>query len=184
MAGTKVKTEDGKDIQQKNIDAVGALRGQLESYKDIIFADYRGLTVAQMTDLRTRLREKKAVFKVVKNSFAKIALSQLKRGDASEYLTGPTAFTLAAEESASVAKMLFDFARESPLKIKGGLIEDGVFNGDQVEAYSKLPGRRELLAMLMGTMNAPVQNLVFAINGVTQKLVRTLAAIAEQKARN
>ena len=184
MAGTKVKTEEGKEIQQKNIDAVNALKGQLESYKDIIFADYRGLTVAQITDLRSRLREKQAVFKVVKNRFAKIALDQLKRADASEYLTGPTAFAMSADDPAAVAKALFDFAKDTPLKIKGGIIEEGVFNSDQVEAFSKLPGREELLAMLMGTMKAPVQNLVFALNGVTQKLVRTLAAVAEQKANN
>jgi large subunit ribosomal protein L10 len=182
MAGTKVKTGEGKEIQQKNLDAVGVLKGQLESYKDIIFADYRGLTVAQMTDLRSRLRENQAVFKVVKNRFAKIALAQLNRGEATDYLTGPTAFTLTVDDSAAAAKTLFDFARETSLKIKGGLIEDGVFTGEQVEAFSRLPGRNELIAMLLGTMKAPVQNFVFVLNGVTQKLVRTLAAVAEQKA--
>ena len=181
---SRVTTEDGKEIQQSNLDAVGALKGQLEQYRDIIFADYRGLTVAQMTDLRAKLREQQAVFKVVKNRFAEIALKQLDRPDASTYLKGPTAFALSGDDSASVAKTLFDFARETPLKVKGGLIEDGVFSGEQVEAFSKLPGRQELIAMLMGTMMAPVQNFVFAVNGVTQKLVRTLAAIAEQKAKN
>lgn len=184
MASTTTTTEEGKKIQQKNLDAVGAIKAQLQSYNDIIFADYRGLTVEQMTDLRTRLREKKAVFKVIKNRFAKIALAQLEKPDASDYLTGPTAFTLATTDSATVAKTLFDFARDTPLKVKGGLIEGGVFSGDQVEAYSRLPGRNELLSILMATMNAPVQNLLFALNGVTQKLVRTLQAIADQKAAN
>lgn len=184
MTGTKVKTEDGKLVQQKNIDAVNAIKEQLDKYNDIIFADYRGLTVAQITELRDKLREQQAIFKVIKNRFAKIALNQLERPDASSYLTGPTAFALAAADSATVAKTLVDFARETPLKVKGGLIEGGLFSGEQVEAFSKLPSRDQLLGMLMGTMQAPIQNLVFAMNGVTQKLVRTLQAVADQKAGN
>lgn len=184
MTGTKVKTEDGKVIQQKKVDAVNVIKEQLGKYEDIIFADYRGLTVAQITDLRNKLREQQAIFKVIKNRFAKIALTQLERPDASTYLTGPTAFTLASTDSAAVAKTLMDFARETPLKVKGGLIEGGLFSGEQVEAYSRLPSRNQLIGMLMGTMQAPIQNLVFAINGVTQKLVRTLQAVADQKAGN
>ncbi len=184
MTGTKVKTDEGKEIQQKNIDAVDAIKEQLGKYTDIIFADYRGLTVAQITDLRDKLRDQQAIFKVIKNRFAKIALSQLDKPDASEYLTGPTAFALSGADPAAVAKTLMDFSRETPLKVKGGLIEGGLFSGDQVAAFSRLPSRNDLLAMLMGAMNAPLQNFVYGLNGVTQKLVRTLQAIADQKAGN
>lgn len=184
MSGTKVKIDSGKLVQQRNLDAVAALKAQIENYNDVIFANYRGLTVEQMSDLRTRLRGQQAVFKVVKNRFAKIALSQLERPDASDYLTGPTAFALAAEDPTAVAKTLLEFSRETPLTIKGGLIEGGVFSAEQVEAFSKLPGRNDLLAMLLGTMQAPVRNLAYALNGVTEKLVRTLQAVADQKAGN
>lgn len=184
MSGTKVKIQDGKEVQQKNLDAVDDLKRQLEQYNDIIFADYRGLSVGQITDLRNRLREQQAVFKVIKNRFAKIALVQMEKADTSAFLTGPTAFALTAEDSAAVAKTLFDFARESTLHVKGGLIEGGVFSGEQVEAYSRLPGRQQLIGLLMGTMQAPLQNLVYSLNGVTQKLVRTLQAVADQKASN
>lgn len=181
MAGTKVKVEGGKEVQQKNVAAVASLKELFGSYKDLIFADYRGLTFEQISLLRAQLREKNAMFKVVKNRAAKIALQQLHQPDVSAHLTGPTAVALTHEDSAAIAKMLFDYSRETPLAIKGGIIEGGVFDSRQVEDFSKLPGRRELLAMLMGTMNAPIQNFVYAVSGVTQKLVRTLAAVAESK---
>jgi len=182
MPGTKVEVENGKQVQEKKVSAVAALKAQFANYEDLIFADYRGLKFEQITALRAQLRERNGIFKIVKNRAAKIALHQLGRADASVHLTGPTAVALAKGDSAAVAKLLFDFARDTPLSVKGGLIEGGVFDKSQVESFSQLPGRSELLAMLMGTMNAPLQNLLYALNGVTQKLVRTLKAVADAKA--
>ncbi len=181
MAGTKVKVEGGREVQEKKVAAVASLKELFGGYKDLIFADYRGLTFEQISRLRAQLRERNAMFKVVKNRAAQIALRQLNQPDVSVHLAGPTAVALTHEDSATIAKMLFEYSRETPLTIKGAIIEGGVYDGRQVEDYSKLPGRKELLAMLMGTMNAPVQSFVYALNGVTQKLVRTLAAVAEAK---
>lgn len=181
MAGTKVTLDNGKSIQQAKIGAVAALSKEFSNYNDVIFANYRGLKFGQMSELRSQLREQKAVFKVIKNRTAKIAFEEMKRPDVSAHLVGPTAVALTTEDAAAVAKILFNFAREYPLEIKGGLIDGDVFSHDQVEAFSRLPGRDDLLAMLMGTMNAPLQNLVYGLNGVTQKLVRTLQAVADAK---
>jgi large subunit ribosomal protein L10 len=171
-----------KKVQQYKVDAVSALKGQFEDVKDYIFTDYRGLTVEQITDLRSRLRDLQAEYRVVKNRYAKIAIEQLEMPDVSEYLIGPTALVLAKEESGPVAKTLFNFSKETSVTVKGAIINGNVFGPDDVEAFSKLPTRDELLAKLMGTMNAPVQNLVYAMNGVTQKLARVLQAIADKKA--
>jgi large subunit ribosomal protein L10 len=89
---------------------------------------------------------------------------------------------MAKEDSGEVAKILLKYGKDTPVDIKGGLIEGTYFDSKQIEAYSKLPTRLELISMLMSTMNAPIQNLVYAINGVTTKLVRTLQAVADKQA--
>lgn len=164
-------------------EAVAVLQASLALSSDFFFADYRGMTVEQMRALRVRLQEHKASFRVVKNRYAKIALSNLKKPEAvSDLLSGPTAITAVEGESSPVAKILFEMAKEMPLEIKGGLIGSDLFNASQVEAYSKLPTRDELLSSLMGTMKAPVQSMVYLLNAVPTKLVRTLQAVADQKA--
>lgn len=168
-------------LQQSKIDAVAALKTEFAEVKDFIFTDYRGLTVEQITALRDKLREHDAVYKVVKNRFAKIALADLERPNAEEYLTGPTAVAMPKGESGPVAKVLVEFAKDSPVTIKGGILNDNLFDAEQVEAFSKLPTRDELIASLMGTMKAPVQNIVYVLNAVPTKLVRTLQAVADAK---
>jgi large subunit ribosomal protein L10 len=82
-----------------------------------------------------------------------------------------------------VAKLLLDFTREAPaLKVKGGLVGNTVYTGQQVEAFSKLPGRLELISMLMSVMNGPVRNLAVALNDIPTRLVRAVKAVADQKA--
>lgn len=169
-------------IQQTKIDAVNSLKEQFEQVSDYIFTDYRGMTVDQITALRTSLRENGASYRVIKNRFAKLALEQMGMPDVGEQLIGPTAVVLAESDSGPVAKILFQATKETPVAVKGGIINGNVFTAEQVEAYSKLPSRDELIASLMGTMRAPLQNFVYVLNAVPQKLVRTLQAVADQKA--
>ncbi len=168
-------------IQQKKIDEVAALKDEFKDVKDFIFADYRGLTVEQITELRKRLREKKASCKVVKNRFAKIALKELSVPVPEDKLVGPTAMILSKDDTGSVAKILLEFSKDQPLKVKGGVVDGTIFSSEQLEAFSKLPGRMELISMLMGTMKAPVQNVVYVLSGVPTKFVRTLQAVADKK---
>jgi large subunit ribosomal protein L10 len=170
-----------RKLQQYKIDAVNALKEQFEGSKDYIFTDYRGLTVEQITQLREKLREQNAEYRVVKNRFAKIALKEMHYDNLEEYLVGPTAVALSKDESGPIAKTLFDFGKDAPLEVKGGIIDGQVFTFEDVEAYSKLPTRDELLAKLMGTMNAPVQNLASVLQQIPSKLVRTLQAVADAK---
>jgi len=163
--------------------AVEALKGGFSKGDDYIFASYRGLTVENVTNLRRKLRTVEGEFHIVKNNYARIAFQQLGKPDVAHLLVGPTAVAIAHKDGAAVAKALVELAKDLPLlEVKGGLVGKSVFNAKQTEAYSKLPGRNELLASLMGTMKAPVQNLVYATNGVTTKLVRVLQAVAEKKA--
>jgi len=168
-------------VNDQKREAVGRIKESIATARDIIFTDYRGLTVAQITDLRGKLRGSRTVYKVVKNDYARIAMSQLGLPDASALLAGPTAVALVPTDVGPAAKVLLDFTKESPLQVKGAIVGGRLFGAKDVEALSRLPGRETLLAMLMGTMKAPLQNLVYVINGVPSKLVRTLAAVAEKK---
>jgi large subunit ribosomal protein L10 len=167
--------------QPYKVEAVGVLKEKFSGYSGYIFTDYRGLSVEQITNLRGELRKLNAEYKVVKNNFAEIAFKEMSLPDMAAYLVGPTAIALSKDEASQVAKSILDFSKETSVKVKGGLVDGQVFDGKQMEAFSRLPSRNELIAILMGTMNAPVRNLACAINGVAGKLVRTLAAVAEKK---
>jgi len=175
MAEYQIKLQDHK------VKAIDEVRGDLEKVSDIIFTDYRGLTVEKITELRGKLRAQDAIFKVVKNRFTKIALQQLDRPEVGANLVGPTAVALVSNEAGPVAKELVDFAKDGVLVIKGGIIDGDVFDADQIIEFSKLPTRLELISKLMATMNAPLQNIVYILNAVPQKLVRTLQAVADKK---
>lgn len=170
-------------IQESKTKAIGELKVSFQSAPDFIFTDYRGLTVEQITELRKQLRAKEASFKVVKNNFARVAFEQLDVNTVASYLTGPTAVAISPKDSNEIAKILFEFAKEVPaLKVKGGLVGTTVYDAAQVEAFSKLPGRKELIAMLMSVMNGPARNLVGALNDINARLVRTVKAVADKKA--
>ncbi|MDR1785844.1 MAG: 50S ribosomal protein L10 [Spirochaetaceae bacterium] len=160
-----------KELKQAKIEAVATARALFEGYNDYIFADYRGLTVEQITGLRRLLRAKESAFKVVKNNFARIAFSEMKIDGVSDFLVGPTAVALAKDDTNDVAKILYDFAKEAPaLQIKGGYISAELYDPKKLEAFSKLPGKKQLIAMLMA-----------AINGPAQKLAATLQAYVDKK---
>jgi large subunit ribosomal protein L10 len=118
---------------------------------------------------------------VVTNNYTKIAMQEMGLPEVSEFLFGPTALALVRKEAGPVAKTILDFGRDASVSIKGGIVGGKVFSLDQVKALSALPSREQLMALLMGTMNAPLQNLTNCLNGVMQKLVQTLNAIADKK---
>lgn len=170
-------------VQQHKIDAVDRYKERFGTAKDFVFTDFRGLSVAQIGELRGQLRGQQAEYRVIKNSYAQLAFSELGAPEElARFFEGPTAVAIARAESNSVVKVLFEFGRETSLEVKGALIEGNVFDRLQAEAYSKLPTRDELLAKLMGALQAPLQNFVYTLNAVPQKLVRTLKAVADQKA--
>ncbi|RKX80096.1 MAG: 50S ribosomal protein L10 [Spirochaetes bacterium] len=175
--------EGEKKIQQYKIEMVKELKDKFKSTKDYIFTNYRGLNVEQITDLRRKLREKNAEYRIIKNRFARIAMEQLELPDVGDQLRDPTAVALSRDDEVNeVVKILSGFKKETSLQIKGALIGGRIYNGTEVEAFSRLPSKQELIAKLAVTMNAPLQNLVFVLNGVTSKLVRTIQAIADRKA--
>lgn len=172
-------------IQPKKVEAIGMLKEMISGSNDFVFTEYRGLTVEQITTLRHQLREKGVELHVVKNNFARLAFEELGYPNAVEpVLKGPTAVAFVKDASNEVAKILLDFAKDTPaLVVKGAMVDRQFMDVKQVETFSKLPGRDQLIAMLMSAMQAPAQNLVYVINAIPTKLVRVLKAIEEQKAQ-
>lgn len=146
-----------------------------------IVAEYRGLTVAQMTELRREAREAGVYLKVVKNTLARRAVKDSDFECLDEHLVGPLALA-ASEDPVAVAKVLSKFQKDNDVfAIKAGAMSGSVLSQDDIQALAKLPGREELLAKLVGTMQAPVQKFVQTLNEVPSKFVRTLAAVRDAK---
>jgi len=175
-----------KKVQSHKVQSIDNTKEFFSTSDDFIFTDYRGLTVEQITDLRKQLRAKGAQYKVIKNNFARLAFEQLSAPEGvSTYLTGPTAIAIAPKDANEVAKILVDFSKEaSVLQVKGGLFGKDLYDAKQIEAFSKLPSRLELISMLMSVINGPVRNLTMALNDIPSRLVRTVKAVADKKAES
>lgn len=146
-----------------------------------ILAEYRGLTVAQMTELRRKAREAGVFLRVVKNTLAKRAVEGSRFECLKYQMTGPLAFAASADPAA-VARVLDEFAKTNDkLIIKTGAMGGVIMSEAQLKALARLPSRDELLAILLATMNAPVQKFVRTLNEVPTSFVRILAAIRDAK---
>ena len=146
-----------------------------------ILAEYRGLTVAQMTDLRARARKAGVYVRVVKNTLVRRAVAGSPFECLKDHLTGPLAFA-ASQDPVAVAKLLVDFAKDNDkLRVMTGSMGGRLISGAEMQALARLPSREVLLSMLLGTMRAPVQKFVQTLNEVPAKFVRTLAAVRDQK---
>ena len=159
-------------IQPAKAAGLSDLKQKIGGAKDFIFAEYRGITVEQISALRRQLREKNAEFHIVKNNFARIVFDQLGYPKEVEpVLAGPTAVAFAKDESNEVAKVLVEFAKEVPaLKVKAALVDKGFMGRTEVEAFSRLPGRNQLLSMFMGALRSPVQKLAYTLVAYKEKL--------------
>lgn len=165
-------------IQGAKADAIVALKNKIGASKDFIFAEYRGITVEQISALRKQLREKNAEFHVVKNNFARIAFDELGYPkETAGVLVGPVGVAFAKDDSNEVAKVLVDFAKDVPaLKVKAGLVDKAFMPLAEVEAFSKLPGRNQLISMFMSCLNSPVQKLTYTLVALKEKLEKEGAA--------
>jgi large subunit ribosomal protein L10 len=150
---------------------------------DAIFAvDYRGISVPQAADLRTRLRDADARFRVVKNTLSERAADQAGAEGLKAYLEGPTAMTFVNGDAALAAKALADFRRASGglLVFKGGWMNGESLSPEQIDAIAKLPSREVLYGRLVGMVASPLTGLAAAMGGLIGGLARQLQAIADQ----
>ena len=171
-----------KKLQPAKTAAIEEAKKVLGEYANYVFIDYRGLTVEQITKLRAGLREKNSQLKVFKNNFAKVAFDEMKNDEVAQYLSGPTAIALIHEDANESAKVLFDFIKEAPtLAVKGAWVDGELYDAAKIEALSKLPGKKQLIAMLMSAINGPARKLAGTLQAYVEKLEKEgpAAAMAE-----
>ena len=166
---------------------VAQLKEQLESAKGVVLTSYKGLTVAQDTELRRELREAGVSYHVVKNTMLRIAAKEAGIEGIEEHLEGTTAFAFSTEDAIAPAKVICGFIKKNKLDenevltIKVGTVEGKVIDAKEVKALAALPSREELIAKLLGSMNAPISNTVNVLQGVIRNAVYVLDAIRSQK---
>ena len=166
------------DQKKQVVEDVSAVVGNAQA---TVIAEYRGMTVEQMKVLRREAYDNNVYVKVVKNTLLKRAVKDTEHSCLDDLLVGPLAFA-ASEDPVAVAKVLNKYAKEyDALEIKAGSMAGNVLSEGEIKALAQLPSRDELLAKLMGTMQAPVAKFVQTLNEVPTKFARGLAAVRDAK---
>ena len=175
------------EIMSKKQAVVAELKEQLTSAKGVVLTGYKGLTVAQDTALRREFREAGVTYHVVKNTMLRLAAQEAGIEGLDEHLEGTTAFAFSAEDAVAPAKVIGGFIKKNKLDdagvltIKVGMVEGQVIDAKEVNALATLPSREELIAKMLGSMNAPISNTVNVLQGVIRKAVYVLDAVRAQK---
>jgi large subunit ribosomal protein L10 len=170
------------NIRPEKRDVVQDVKEKVQDASMIVFADYRGLSVSDMTELRQQLSEEQASLTVFKNTMMRIALSELEIEYPDEMLIGPSALVRAEGDPTKVSKLLVKYAKKKEcFAIKGGIYEDSIIEDSVIIQLSQLPGREELIAKSVGLIKSPITNLVLCLSSPIQGLINALNAIKEKK---
>ena len=170
----------GLNLEQKQA-MVAEVAAKLAAAQAVIVAEYRGLDVGQVTQLRAKARKSGVYLRVLKNTLARRAVKGTPFEKLSDRMVGPLMYGIAPDPVAG-AKVLSEFARENELfVIKAGAMPNTVMSDKDIKALALLPSREELLARLLGTLQAPMAKLARTLNEVPGKFVRTLAAYRDSK---
>jgi large subunit ribosomal protein L10 len=171
MPNIQAKEQVVKEIEQK-----------VNAASLIVFSDYRGLNVEEVTELRNKLRVPGVEFKVLKNTMMRFALKNAGYEDMAEQVQGPNAVLFSNDDVVGPAKTIFEFMRQHPnLEIKFGLLEGQSVSAEKIKALADLPPREVLVAQVLGTMQAPITSFVRVLNANITGLARALDQIREQK---
>jgi len=179
---TATKKQEKVDKKAEKAATVAEITSRLKATSTAVLADYRGMTVGQMRELRSKLRDGNIEMMVVKNTLARRAAKAAGYEPLSAELVGPIAMLFAAEDVSAPARILNDYIRANrKMVIKGGLLEGQVIKADAVTELADLPSREVLLSRLLGAMQAPLGNLASVLQAPLSKLARTLDAVRTQK---
>ncbi len=159
------------------------IKEKIEKAQGIIFYDYRGLNVDEVTQLRNQFRAAGVEYHVIKNSMLKRAADMLEIKGLDQYLNGPTAVAFGFSDPVAPAKVLTEFVKKlkNKTEIKSGLLNGKVITVAGIQSLADLPSREQLLAQLAGTLNAPITGFARSLSGIICKLGYALNAVKEQK---
>ncbi len=172
---------------EKKQKVVQEIQQKIEDATLVVFTDYRGLNVQEMTSLREKLRVPGVEFKVLKNTMIEFALKNTNHEEIIPSIFGPNAVLFSSEDPVAPAKILaaktiYDFIKQyKKLEVKVGILEGKVLEPEKIKALADLPPREVLLGQLAGTMQAPITSLVYVLNANLTGLVRVLDQVREQK---
>jgi large subunit ribosomal protein L10 len=170
---------DKKNAKQQ---VVNEIKEKFQRAEAVVLVDYRGLNVAEVTELRKRFREAGADYKVYKNTLMTRALTELGMEELIPYLTGPNAVALGYDDPVVPAKIISEFAKDhDKLEVKAGMISRKVIGAEGVKSLANLPSKEVLVAQALGGLNAPITGFVNVLQGNIRNLVYALNAIAEKK---
>ena len=161
--------------------AIKELKSNIENSSVAIMTQYQGITVAEVTELRTKLRAENVTFKVFKNNLAKRALDELDLSEASEFMSGPTVWAF-CEDPVTPARILKQFSKEvEVLSMRGGILDGKPVDAATLDSLADLPSREQLLAQVVGTIAMPLRNLVGALSAVPRNMVNVVDAIRRKQ---
>ena len=166
------------EIKQPVVDEI---KGHIEKAQSAVLVDYRGLTVAEDTELRKQLREAGIVYKVCKNTMMKRAFEGTDFAQLDEYLEGPSAIAISKDDATAPARIICKFAKTAQaLEVKAGVVEGTVYDANGVAELSKVPSREELLSKLLGSLQSPITNLARVLNQIAEQNGAPAEAAAEE----
>lgn len=169
-------------IEQSKVEKVERLHQDFLNVKAAVIAEFRGLNVAKMTELRKQLRESSIKFQVIKNRLAKLAAQDTPVEQIVKYFVGPVSIAFTYDDPMAVAKVLNAYTKKEPLlSIKAGLLQGKAINSEQVKVLADLPPREVLLAKVLGTLQAPVGAFAGVLSGIIRQFIYVLNAIKEKK---
>jgi large subunit ribosomal protein L10 len=167
--------------EQKAV-AIEQIAAHIDESHAIFAVDYRGISVPQIAELRAKLRDADATFKVVKNSLTERAADQAGAETLKEYLAGPTALTFVRGDVATAAKAIADYAKATQLlPFKGGLMDGAVLDVEQIRSLSRLPSREVLYGQLVGVVASPVTGVVRSLAALLGGLASALGQVQQKK---
>jgi large subunit ribosomal protein L10 len=161
---------------------VAMLKSKFSGARGAVLTDYRGLSVAELTELRTLLRKSAVEYAVVKNTLAKLAIQDTQLANLATYLEGPTGIAISQQDPVAPSRILTSWAKNRPtFTLKAGVVEGQLVSAAEVQALADLPSREVLLARLAGTFQAPIQGLVNVLAGPVRALASVLDQVRVQK---
>ena len=171
-------------VTQEKIQTVAGIKEKLSTTKGAVLTNYRGLTVAQDTKLRRKLREAGVEYRVFKNTMTRIAAKEAGIEGLDPYLEGPTAIAISYTDPVAPAKIISEFVKENKLQaleVKAGILEGQVIDANGVKALSNLPPREVLISQVLAGFQAPIAGFVNVLSGTMRNLVYALEAVRQQK---
>ena len=177
----EVKLLKDKVLEGKKV-IVEEIKDKVEKAQGVVLVDYRGLNVAELTELRRNYKEAGVDYKVYKNTMMRFAFKDAGFEEFNEYLVGPNALVFGFEDPVQPAKITEEFAKEHDnLEIKAGIVDGKIIGIEEIKELASLPSREVLIAQTLGGLNAPIAGFANVLQGTVRNLVYALSAIREQQ---